>query len=201
MCGIAGGVPPEVVEYDRFAICQWAGRDAFLDLRALIAQQKPDDPYRVNADDYVKQTWEECQFRGGQYGIPNYMDDRALYYNEDLLIQGGFKDSAGRGVPPSGASRQRPYATNAESRAAVSGNNAVIGSAPSTPAAVSPVAPRVMIVRPTAAIGVSSVRILSSPGRSIASPPRISQTPMNRTNSTGRLQIAANSSAGIVSLT
>src|SRR5215475_5570871 len=24
MCGIAGGVPPEVVEYDRFAICQWA---------------------------------------------------------------------------------------------------------------------------------------------------------------------------------
>jgi len=100
MCGIAGGVPPEVVEYDRFAICQWAGRDAFLDLRTLIAQQKPDDPYRVNADDYVKQTWEECQFRGGQYGVPNYMDDRALYYNEDLLIQGGFTDASGGGVPP-----------------------------------------------------------------------------------------------------
>ncbi len=100
MCGIAGGVPPEVVEYDRFAICQWAGRDAFLDLNTLIAQQTADDPYRVNVDDYVKQTWEECQFRGGQYGVPNYMDDRALYYNEDLLIQGGFKDAAGRGVPP-----------------------------------------------------------------------------------------------------
>src|SRR5262245_54124381 len=40
MCGIAGGVPPEVVEYDRFAICQWAGRDAFLDLNTLIAQQQ-----------------------------------------------------------------------------------------------------------------------------------------------------------------
>ena len=36
MCGIAGGVPPDVVEYDRFAICQWAGRGAFLDLNPLI---------------------------------------------------------------------------------------------------------------------------------------------------------------------
>lgn len=36
MCGIAGGVPPQVVEYDRFAICQWAARGAFLDLNPLI---------------------------------------------------------------------------------------------------------------------------------------------------------------------
>jgi len=38
MCGIAGGVPPEVVEYDRFAICQWAARNAFLDLTPFIKQ-------------------------------------------------------------------------------------------------------------------------------------------------------------------
>ena len=36
MCGIAGGVPPDVVEYDRFAVCQWASRGAFLDLTPLI---------------------------------------------------------------------------------------------------------------------------------------------------------------------
>lgn len=108
MCGIAGGVPPDVVEYDRFAICQWAGRGAFLDLNPLIerdlkrspATSGPNDAYIVRPDDYVKQTWEECQFQGGQYGVPNYMDDRALYFNEDLLIQGGFADAAGKGVPP-----------------------------------------------------------------------------------------------------
>jgi len=40
MCGIAGGVPPEVVEYDRFAICQWAARGAFLDLTPLIERDR-----------------------------------------------------------------------------------------------------------------------------------------------------------------
>lgn len=109
MCGIAGGVPPEVVEYDRFAICQWAARDAFLDLTDLIRRDiersaaAPDDPmnaYLVRPDDYVRQTWEECQYRGGQFGVPNYMDDRVLYINDDLLVQAGFVDAAGRPVPP-----------------------------------------------------------------------------------------------------
>ena len=49
MCGIAGGVPPEVVEYDRFAICQWAARGAFLDLNPLIERD------RVRLQDAVQQ--------------------------------------------------------------------------------------------------------------------------------------------------
>ncbi|MFQ5490190.1 MAG: ABC transporter permease subunit [Phycisphaerae bacterium] len=40
MCGIAGGVPPDLVEYDRFAICQWAARGAFLDLTPLIEKDR-----------------------------------------------------------------------------------------------------------------------------------------------------------------
>ncbi|MCK6457302.1 MAG: extracellular solute-binding protein [Phycisphaerae bacterium] len=40
MCGIAGGVPPEVVEYDRFAICSWAARGAFRDLTEFIERDR-----------------------------------------------------------------------------------------------------------------------------------------------------------------
>lgn len=129
MCGIAGGVPPEVVEYDRFAICQWAARGAFLDLTPLIEkdQQRVDElqrliaasngkpaaetarlqseldslqTYQIKSEDFHPQTWGECQYKGGVYGIPNFMDDRVLYCNTDLLTQGGFVDEKGAARPP-----------------------------------------------------------------------------------------------------
>lgn len=106
MCGIAGGVPPEIVEYDRFAICQWAARDAFLDLTPLIQRDAPSDagatgdPYAVRSDDYYPATWNECVYRGGVYGIPNYMDDRVLYVNDDMLVRAGFADERGEPRPP-----------------------------------------------------------------------------------------------------
>lgn len=131
MCGIAGGVPPEVVEYDRFAVCQWASRGAFLDLvplfqkdlkvlkelkAAIAAEEGPGgdarkaqadrerlailERYLVRPEDYYPQTWGECTYEGGQYGIPNYMDDRVLYYNADLLVQNGIVDASGRPTPP-----------------------------------------------------------------------------------------------------
>lgn len=131
MCGIAGGVPPEVVEYDRFAICQWAARDAFLDLQPFIENDQREieetrrqiedisaakgDPqeieklqarlahlkqYAVRPGDYYEATWDECRYQGGQYGVPNYMDDRALYYNSELLKGAKLVDAAGDPVPP-----------------------------------------------------------------------------------------------------
>lgn len=156
MCGIAGGVPPEVVEYDRFAICQWAARNAFADLTPLIEQDgaelaaakaelarrrgemtttgagdtsggaslalragqnepniealaariKQLEQHNVRAEDYFEKPWRECQYthpggeRTGQYGIPNYMDDRVLYYNADMLVQAGVVDAAGLPQPP-----------------------------------------------------------------------------------------------------
>ncbi len=131
MCGIAGGVPPDVVEYDRFAICQWAARGAFYDLNPLIQKdlQTLDvakaelarlhesgaeagaiveqevrvaflERYLILPDHFYPQTWNECGYEGGQYGIPNYMDDRVLYYNSDLLVQNGLVDDQGRPQPP-----------------------------------------------------------------------------------------------------
>jgi ABC-type sugar transport system permease subunit/ABC-type glycerol-3-phosphate transport system substrate-binding protein len=131
MCGIAGGVPPEVVEYDRFAVCQWAARGAFLDLNPLIERDQqrlaelkaeqfrleaagaPADEvdalraeierferFLITPDQFYPATWNECAFQGGQYGVPNYMDNRVLYYNADLLVQAGFADEQGNAKPP-----------------------------------------------------------------------------------------------------
>ncbi|MFH0982887.1 MAG: extracellular solute-binding protein [Planctomycetota bacterium] len=131
MCGVAGGVPPEVVEYDRFAICQWAARGAFLDLNEFIQKdlrRLDEDEHRLEAlkqqgaapaeiekqevlvarmkeyairpEDYYPATWDECTYQGRQYGIPNYMDTRVLYYNSDLLIQAEFVDADGHPRPP-----------------------------------------------------------------------------------------------------
>ncbi len=131
MCGIAGGVPPEVVEYDRFAVCQWAARGAFLDLNSLIEKDAAEleaererlveletagaDPaaiekqrqhveflarFSLGPQDFYPATWAECTYHGGQYGIPNYMDTRVLYYNADLLRQAGFVDDHGDPKPP-----------------------------------------------------------------------------------------------------
>ena len=131
MCGIAGGVPPEVVEYDRFAICQWAARGAFMDLYPLIAADQEKlkeakaklaelqqsrapaeeieavtariariEKYAIHQDDYYEATWDECTYQQRLYGIPNYMDDRVMYYNDDLLVQAGFVDEEGKPKPP-----------------------------------------------------------------------------------------------------
>lgn len=144
MCGIAGGVPPEVVEYDRFAICQWAARGAFKDLTPLIekdlkeldeARSKLDalrqeanrgnaskelldrlddqdervkllERFIIRPSDYYPLTWGECQYAmpgtktAGQYGVPNYMDNRVLYYNSDMLVQAGYADADGKPTPP-----------------------------------------------------------------------------------------------------
>ena len=131
MCGIAGGVPPEVVEFDRFAVCQWSSRQAFLDLNPLIQRDREEldqarrrlaemeapgkasdevqaqrdrvaflEKYVIQPEDYYPQTWNECTYRSGQYGVPNYMDDRVLYYSSDLLVQNGLVDDDGRPMPP-----------------------------------------------------------------------------------------------------
>src|SRR6266550_8360260 len=48
LCAVAGGVPPDVVWFDRFAIGEWAGRDALENLLPYIKAQRPDDAHRLN---------------------------------------------------------------------------------------------------------------------------------------------------------
>src|SRR5438034_4174853 len=52
LCAIAGGVPPDVVFFSRFATGEWASRGALTDLTPFIAAQDPSDPDRIDLSEY-----------------------------------------------------------------------------------------------------------------------------------------------------
>src|SRR2546430_2056865 len=102
ICAIAGGVPPDLVYFDRFAIGEWAGRGAFSDLSPMLAGQKRDDPYRIKLEDYYKFAVDEVSYKPpgssgapGVYGIPQSTDIRMLWCNGDVLRQAGLVDEKG----------------------------------------------------------------------------------------------------------
>lgn len=107
MSAIAGGVPPDLVWFDRFAIGEWAARGAMLDLRPLLDSQSPDDPYRIDIADYYDWAVAEASYAPptsdqtpGIFGIPSNADVRALFVNSDVLRQGGLVDEQGNPLPP-----------------------------------------------------------------------------------------------------
>jgi multiple sugar transport system permease protein len=117
LSAIAGGVPPDVVFFDRFAIGEWASRHALEDLTPYIEAQAPLDPGRIDLADYYPWTIEEASFRppGSQgpsrvYGIPTFADARMLYVNLDLLRQEGLVDARGEPEVPTTWSEVREYA-------------------------------------------------------------------------------------------
>jgi multiple sugar transport system permease protein len=118
LSAIAGGVPPDVVFFDRFAIAEWAGRHALEDLTPYIESQDPADPDRLDLTDYYPWTVEEASYRppgsagpSRVYGIPTIADARMLYVNLDLLRQEGLTDANGDPKVPSTWGELREYAT------------------------------------------------------------------------------------------
>ena len=99
LLSVAGGAPPDVIIFDRFAVVEWAARGAFLNLNNYLAadRQLPDG---LHAEDFYAPMWNEPQFEGGQYAIPFGTDCRALYINDDLLIRAGFTNPDGSVRPP-----------------------------------------------------------------------------------------------------
>lgn len=88
LCAIAGGDPPDVVWFDRFAVSEWAARGAFMPLGDFIARdlrERPDDPYTLHPEDFYEPCWLETLYNGEPYAIASDTDNRALYYNRDLL--------------------------------------------------------------------------------------------------------------------
>ncbi|HEV2293200.1 MAG TPA: extracellular solute-binding protein [Tepidisphaeraceae bacterium] len=117
MSAIAGGVPPDVVFFDRFAIGQWAARGALADLKPFIDAQLPDAPDRLNLDDYYDYTIAEASYgppgsaeEAGIYGIPCTTDIRLLYVNRDSLRQAGLVDARGEPRPPKSWEELHDYA-------------------------------------------------------------------------------------------
>ena len=99
LCAVAGEVPPDVVWFDRFAIGEWAARDALENLKPYIAAQKKDDPHFLDLSEYYQWAIKETSYsrpgtqdEPGIYGVPLDVDLRVLFCNSDLLRQEGLVD-------------------------------------------------------------------------------------------------------------
>ena len=89
LLGVAGGVPPDLIYFDRFAVVEWASRGAFTDLGPYLDgdSRRGGD---IRAENYVEPAWAESIYKGSQYALAQSVDTRALYYNKDALVRGGF---------------------------------------------------------------------------------------------------------------
>jgi multiple sugar transport system permease protein len=86
---IAGNVPPDLVRQGRFNIGDFASRDAFQPLDDLIARDAG-APNAIRKRDFYEAAWNEATYNGRVYGIPDSVDDRALYYNRAAFRRAGL---------------------------------------------------------------------------------------------------------------
>ena len=124
-------MPPDVVYFDRFAVTEWASRGAFTPLDGYIqhdlqaGQADAVRPERV----LLASCWDEATYRGKVYGIPNGVDDRALFYNKDLFKRAGLVDENGQARPPRDWDELEEYAVKLTERDD-KGKLKVVGFAP-----------------------------------------------------------------------
>jgi multiple sugar transport system permease protein len=116
LSAIAGGVPPDIVFFDRFAIGEWASKHALEDLTPYIEAQKTGDPGNLDLDKYYPWAVEEASYRPPGslepqrvYGIPTIADARMLYTNLDLLRQEGLLTERGEPKLPTTWTELREY--------------------------------------------------------------------------------------------
>jgi len=130
LISVAGGMPPDVIHFDRFAVAEWAARGAFTPLDTYIGQDlEAAVPDAIRPERFYKPVWDEANYRGRPYGIPNSTDSRALIYNKDLFRRAGLVDEIGEPVPPRTWDELREYAARLTQRDA-NGNVKVLGFAP-----------------------------------------------------------------------
>ena len=118
LCAVAGGVPPDLVWFDRFAIGEWAGRGALEDLNPYLDGQSAGDRYRLNLNEYYDWPVKEASYappgsgqKPGIFGIPTGVDIRVLYCNADLLRQEGLVDDKMQPRPPRNWDELRQYSS------------------------------------------------------------------------------------------
>jgi len=99
LCAIAGGDPPDLVIFDRYAVAEWAARGAFMPLDEFIARDGK-QPDGIKPGDYFPACWDEARWEGKVYAIPTGTDNRALFYNKDLLRAAGLVAPDGEAKPP-----------------------------------------------------------------------------------------------------
>ena len=88
LTAVAGGAPPDVVFFDRFAVGEWANRNALIPLQEFLdadLRERPEDPLTLHPETFFTPCWEEANLQGTLFAIPCDTDNRALFYNLDLF--------------------------------------------------------------------------------------------------------------------
>jgi len=107
LVSLAGRMPPDLILFDRYAVSEWAARGAFTKLDEFVTRESTNSaPDGIRPENFYKSCWDEviCEnpttHERGIYGIPERVDDRAFFYNKDLLKRAGFVDASGEAQPP-----------------------------------------------------------------------------------------------------
>lgn len=114
LCGIAGGDPPDVVYYDRFAVGEWAAKGALMSLEEFYERdlrERPDDPLTLKQEQFYTPCWEEATCNGKLYAVPTDTDNRAMYYNLDLFEKHAGEMIAAGCVDPNDPTKVGPPRT------------------------------------------------------------------------------------------
>ncbi len=88
MTAIVGGVPPDVINQDRFTVGDWASRDTFQPLNDFLAAET--GPDAIKRENFYEAAWNEAEYNGKTYAIPSGIDDRMLLYNKKLFKEAGL---------------------------------------------------------------------------------------------------------------
>jgi len=84
---IAAGSPPDAAYFDRFVVPTWAAEGSLTDLTDLAAGAG------IKEDDYFPFAWEEATgWKNRLWALPYDTDDRALYYNTELVKAAGYEE-------------------------------------------------------------------------------------------------------------
>ncbi len=111
MISVAGGMPPDVIYFDRFAVAEIASRGAFCSLDDFIAKDlAANHPDAIRPERFYKAAWNEGLYKGKVYAIPNWVDCRALIFNKDLFRRAGIVNERGEPTPPKTWAELRSYA-------------------------------------------------------------------------------------------
>ena len=88
MTSIVGGVPPDVINQDRFTVGDWASRGTFLPLDGFLKAESGADA--IKSENYYPAAWKEAVYQDKVYAIPSGIDDRMLMYNRKAFVEAGL---------------------------------------------------------------------------------------------------------------
>ncbi len=85
LTAVASGQLPDLLWMDRARIASWAARDVLLDLDDYFSASS------IDTSDFYTAAIDQATYGGKIYGLPQFMDVRALYVNLDALTEAGVE--------------------------------------------------------------------------------------------------------------